>query len=127
MIISATVVAAVHDHAIEVERDRPGHESLGCLVLDGDHAIRYVRLRNAAARAHFARLGNERQLRRRNGLQLVLCHSHPAGTHEEPTAPDLDYTGHIGHDVLAIYSIANDQLRLWRVEPLGEIKFRVAA
>lgn len=128
--IPAEVVERVREHALVVHETKPDHESLGCLVLDGDArvAVRYARIANVAGHPERARLASESQLRRPGGLPLVVTHSHPVGD-ATPSDLDLRWAAHLGLDTFAIYSLTDDELRFWRLDGDGvaEISYSVAA
>jgi proteasome lid subunit RPN8/RPN11 len=115
IVVPAEVVGAVAAHARAVDRERPGFESLGVLVCDGDRVVRYTRLHNADRRPYRARLAAPAQLRRR-GRRLLLIHSHPVGGDASPSELDVRWVDCHGWDVFGIYSLATDELRLWTLE-----------
>jgi proteasome lid subunit RPN8/RPN11 len=119
---------AVRAHAVEVHERRPGHESVGAFVLSGENVLRYVRMHNTDPRPNRVNLWSASQLRRPGGLPLVLCHSHPRS---KPTPSDLDlgWAARLGLDLIAIFSVVTDELKLWRLDGTGtfaEVEFAVA-
>jgi proteasome lid subunit RPN8/RPN11 len=124
MKIPTEVVAAVRDHAVEVDAERPGFESMGALVLAGGRVERYVRVANVARGPFFGRHAGESLPRRRGGLPLVHLHSHPIGG-AHPSEGDLRWAAHHGLDTVAIYGMDGNELRVWRVDPLAEVEFEI--
>jgi proteasome lid subunit RPN8/RPN11 len=68
------------------------------------------------------RFKSERQL-----LPLIVVHSHP-WSDTVPSDDDLRWAAHYGWDVLAIFSVPTDELRLWRPDgdSFAEISFDVS-
>ncbi len=125
--VASNVLDAIRRHAVEVDAERPGYESLGCLVLGGDgHVLRYSRMTNGARRPNRVRLASERQLHRPGGLPLVVVHSH-ALSDAVPSDADRTWVTWNGWDIFAIYSVVTDELRFWRVADDGfaEVEFQV--
>ena len=117
--VAPEVLDAVRRHAVEVDRDRPGYESLGALVLDRDRRVlRYSRMTNGARRPNRVRLASERQLHRPGGLPLVVVHSH-ALSDAVPSDADRVWVTWNGWDIFAIFSVVTDELRFWRLDGNG--------
>ncbi|MFL5943688.1 MAG: Mov34/MPN/PAD-1 family protein [Gaiellaceae bacterium] len=127
IVVPAEVVEAVAEHARAVDRERPGFESLGVLVCDGDRAMRYARLGNPARRPYQARVAAPRQLVRR-GRRLIPLHSHPRGS-ATPSQTDVEGASRHGWEVFAIYSLATGELRCWSLDGAAprEVEFTLGS
>ena len=116
MIVPTEVLAAVAEHARAIDAERPGHESLGVLVYDGDRVERYTKLMNGARRPNRVRLAHASQLTRRGAQgRLLVLHSHPVSP-ATPSEDDLRWAAWNEWNVLAIFSVPHDELRVWRLD-----------
>jgi proteasome lid subunit RPN8/RPN11 len=113
--IPAEVVAAVREHAVQVDAEQPDHEAVGVLVLDADGNVeRYTRLANADPRPECFRIAAPERLRRR-GRHLIPTHSHP----RSPARPSPEDVAGARSPESGIYSLIEDRLTVWWTSPTG--------
>lgn len=119
MIVPTDVLDAVRGHAVKVDLQRPGFESLGCLVVgDDDRLLRYVRLTNRHPAPGNAWIEAPRQFEgRRNGLRVVPLHSHPDAP-ATPSQRDVETATRFRWPLFAIFSPL-DGLRFYQPDGDG--------
>ena len=112
MIVPAEVLAAVAEHAREVDATRTGHESVGCLVVDdaADRVLRYVKLHNSSRRPNEFQVAGPGSRLSRRFHRTIVTHSHPAS----PARPSPDDEAGARGDMAGIYSLMTGELTLWQ-------------
>jgi proteasome lid subunit RPN8/RPN11 len=108
--IPRAALARLRAHAEEAHRERPGFESVGCLVVDdvARRVLRYCRLRNWAERPNEFQVMGRARLSRGPHRNIVV-HSHPLS----PARPSPeDVAGAVG-DTAGIFSLLSGELTLW--------------
>ena len=120
MVVPDEVRRAIAEHA----RTETPNEACGLLVLREDVAVRYEPGRNAAGSRYRFQLEVDPEVwfLEDDGYDLAVVHSHPeeAPTRARPSRTDVEYIGLWEGRPYLIYSLADGDLRAWRIAA-GEI------
>jgi hypothetical protein len=108
LVVSAAVVDAVREHALEQE---DGRESVGAIRVEGYQLVSYRRLVNTLRRPYAFAV--ERQP---FGPRELVTHSHPGAGDGTPSPADLLWAACYEQGATGIFSVRLDELRVWKVD-----------
>lgn len=114
------VPAAIREEIAAHARDESPNESCGLLLLDGDHAVEYVRAENRAASPYRFELYLDPARWSEIEREQAVVHSHISSP-PRPSRTDVENIGLWAGRPYLIYCLRTDDLAAWTISG-GEIE-----